>query len=91
MKKKRRHNQDRYVVKLHLDPASPAIDLIAVADALVLLHGNSALDAALKLAHNINTAEHEFEAERQLLKARADDLRAHLAEIEAQPRSARKP
>jgi hypothetical protein len=91
MKQKRRHKRDRFVVKLRPDPVSSPIDLAAVADALVLLHGNAALDAALKLAHNINTAEHEFEAERQLLEARADDLRSHLAEIEARLRTARKP
>ncbi|MEN9937562.1 MAG: hypothetical protein RLZZ387_4141 [Chloroflexota bacterium] len=89
MKQKRRHKKPRFRITFHPEPVSSPVDLAAIADALVMLHGDATLDAALKLAHNINTAEHEFETERQLLEARADDLRLHLEEIEARLRAGR--
>lgn len=91
MKRKRAKGQQRYTVVLHREPAPQQHNLAAYADSLVLLHGDAALDAALNLAHNINTAAHQFDAERQLLEANADDLRARLTAIEERLRTARKP
>jgi UDP-2,3-diacylglucosamine pyrophosphatase LpxH len=90
VKRKRTKKPQRYTVVLHREPAPQQHDLAAYADSLVLLHGDTALDAALDLAHNINTAAHQFASERQLLEANADDLRARLTAIEEQLRTARK-
>jgi hypothetical protein len=90
VRKKRKNKREHYRVSIHHEPGPPSFDLAAYADALVQLHGNAALDAALNLAHNINTAAHQFDAERQLLEANADDLRARLMAIEERLRAARK-
>lgn len=90
MRRKRRKRAERYTVVLHREPAPAHFNLAAYADSLVLLHGNETLDAALNLAHNINTTAHQFASERLLLEANADDLRARLAEIEERLRAARR-
>ncbi|HWQ13882.1 MAG TPA: hypothetical protein VNL77_13870 [Roseiflexaceae bacterium] len=90
MRNKRTKKRERYTVIVQREPAPPQLDLAAYADSLVLLHGNAALDAALNLAHNINTAAHQFASERQLLEANADDLRTRLAQIEERLRTVRK-
>lgn len=90
MKKRRRQKAERYTIVLHRELTPPQFDLAAYADSLILLHGDATLDAALNLAHNINTAAHQFASERQLLEASADDLRTRLAQIEERLRTARK-
>jgi UDP-2,3-diacylglucosamine pyrophosphatase LpxH len=91
VRNKRKNKRERFIISLHREPAPAHFDLAAYADSLILLHGDATLDAALNLAHNINTAAHQFASERQLLEASADDLRTRLAQIEEWLRTARKP
>lgn len=91
MKNKRKNKRERFIINLHREPAPAHFDLAAYADALVLLHRDAALDAALNLAHNINTSAHQFVSERHLLEASADELRTRLTQIEERLRTARKP
>jgi hypothetical protein len=55
-----------------------------LAEALVLLHGDSALDDALRLAHNFNTAAVQQHSRRRILDDVASTLRDQLAAVERQ-------
>jgi hypothetical protein len=58
------------------------LEMLPLADALVLLHGDSALDRALTLAHDLNATYYQEQVRAQVLVAAADDLRSRLAHIE---------
>jgi hypothetical protein len=62
------------------------VDLAPLADALLLLRSEPALDTALSLAQNLKAAAYQYQARRHALNAAADDLRARLAQIEDQLR-----
>lgn len=58
--------------------------LTHLADALVLLHSDPALDDALRLAHNFNTAAVQQHSRRRILDEVASTLRDQLAAVERQ-------
>ena len=65
-------------------PGDAGNGLMHLAEALLLLHGDPALDAALRLAHNFNTAEVQQQSRRRILNEVAASLRDQLAAIERQ-------
>jgi hypothetical protein len=58
--------------------------LVHLAEALVLLQGDLALDDALRLAHNFNTAAVQQHSRRRILDDVASTLRDQLAAVERQ-------
>ncbi len=77
--------RDQFTVEVLYEQGVSA-DLAPLADALLLLHTGSALDMALRLAHDLNAASYQHQARRQALSAAADDLRTRLTQIEEQLR-----
>lgn len=79
--------REHYTAVLQYVPADP-IDLVPVADALLLLCADTTLYKALELAQDVNTRQYQHEAQRQALTAAADELRSQLSQIEDQLRRA---
>lgn len=65
-------------------PGDAGDGLAHLAEALVLLHGDATLDAALRLAHNFNTAAVQQHSRRRFLDEVAASLRDQLAAVERQ-------
>jgi hypothetical protein len=80
---RRKQQPERFTVTLHYEPGE-RIELRPLADVLLLLSFDPALDNALKLAHNFNTVQYEQVARRRTLEALADDLRAKLNTLDDQ-------
>jgi hypothetical protein len=74
---RRKRQPERFTVTLHYEPGE-RVDLRPLADVLLLLSFDPALDKALKVAHNFNTVQYAQVARRRTLEALADDLRAKL-------------
>lgn len=79
----REHNN--YIAEVLYQPGEQ-LDLAPLADALLLLHTDAALDRALRLAQDLNATAYQQQVRNQALTAAADDLRARLALIEEQLR-----
>jgi hypothetical protein len=65
-------------------PGDGAAGLAALADALLLLTGDPALDAAFKIANNFNIANAQLQTRRRVLKQTASALREQLVALEQQ-------
>ncbi len=61
-----------------------SVDIGPFADAMLLIHSDPALDAALNVAHDVIAKDHPHHIRRRLLKNQADDIRSHLRRLEDQ-------
>jgi hypothetical protein len=65
-------------------PGDAGAGLAYLAEALLLLHGDPALDTALRLAHTFTTADSQQQSRRRILEEVATTLRDQLAAVERQ-------